>query len=297
MTPFKRRLLDHSLAGLLLLLPLVMLHAGLKDKDRLSGFDRAVLRISSPLEAAASWVIGGLGGLWNRYVWLVDVEDENQELRADNLRLHRELAQARRAAADTQALEDLVRLRRRTQSETVGARVISSSINPFLRVVRVRLDRGEGEVQVGMPVIDEHGLVGLISRVYGRYSDVMLVTNSQSQIDVTVPRTGGRGWLIGLGSGDVYRCKIDVLERGKPVQIGDQVVTSGLGALPAGIPVGNISRVNTVEYKMYQGVEVNPVVDFGSLSRVLVVLAPPPAPDPDGDQPAPARPAAKVGAY
>jgi rod shape-determining protein MreC len=297
LTPLRRRFLDYGLAAALLAAPLLILQAGLKDPGHLSGLDQAVLRISSPLQSAMSWLVEGIGGVWNRYVALVDIEEENRELRAANTRLRDELAAARRASADNGLLEQLVQLRRHTDAETIGARVVASSINPYFRVVRLRLDRGEGEVQVGMPVLDDHGLVGRVHRVFGRHSDVLLVTDPDSSIDVVIPRTGGRGWVTGMARDDVYRCKVEFLERGKPVKVGDPVVTFGLGALPAGIPVGVISAVHAVDYRMYQEVEIEPVVDFGSLRRVLVVLSPPPPPDPDGAAPAPADPAHRVGSY
>jgi rod shape-determining protein MreC len=296
-TPHRRRLLDYGLAALLLAAPVVLLQAGLKHPDRLSGFDRAVLTISAPLQAAVSWVVEGVGGVWNRYIALVDIEEENRELRAENQRLRHDLGAARRAAADARTLEQLAQLRRETEAETIGARVVSSSINSYFRVARLRLDRGAGEVQVGMPVIDDAGLVGRIHRAFGRYSDVLLITDPDSSIDVVVPRTGGRGWVTGLARDDVYRCKIEFLERGKPVQVGDEVVTFGLGALPAGIPVGRVSAVRAVDYRMYQEVEIEPAVNFGSLRRVLVVLSPPPPPDPDGADPAPPEPATRMGSY
>jgi rod shape-determining protein MreC len=296
-TPIRRRFLDYGLAALLLAAPVVILQAGLKQPGNLTGFDQAVLRISAPLQAAMSWLVEAVGGVWNRYIALVDVEEENRELRAENEQLRHQLGAALRGSADARTLEELVQLRRETDAETIGARVVSSSINPYFRVVRLRLDRGDGDVQVGMPVLDDRGLVGRVHRVYGRHSDVLLITDPDSSIDVVVPRTGGRGWVTGMGRDDVYRCKIEFLERGKPVQVGDKVVTFGLGALPAGIPVGVVSAVHAVDYRMYQEVEIEPAVDFASLRRVLVVLSPPPPPDPDGATPAPAEPAHRVGSY
>jgi rod shape-determining protein MreC len=282
MKTLKRRILDYGLAGLLLLVPCVILYAGLKQPERRNGFDQAVLRISSPIQAACSWVIEGFGSIWNNYVVLVDVEDENDELRKENERLRRELGAARRAAADARQLGSLVKLKEHTNAETVGARIVSASVNPHFRVLRLKLDRGEGSVQPGMPVIVADGLVGRIETVYGDYSDVLLATDPQSSIDVVIPRTGGRGVLTGLAKDDAYRAEIEYLERDKAVRQGDEVVTSGLGgSLPAGITVGKIAAVNTKEYGLYQEVEVQSSVDFSALELVLVVLAPPPPADPD----------------
>jgi rod shape-determining protein MreC len=297
MTPLRRRILDYSLAAILLVLPLVILRAGIKEPGDLNGFDRAVLRVSSPLQAAVSWVVEGIGGVIHRYVWLVDVEEENRELRDENTRLRADLAAARRLVSDTRQLEDLIMLRRRAEAETIGARVISSSVNPQLRVVRLRLDRGEGEVDVGMPVVEGAGLVGVVRRVVGPYSDVLLLTDPESSIEVIAPRTGARGTVTGLARDDAYRCKLRVEKRGGLVEVGDQVVTKDLGAFPGGIVVGVVAEVSSVDYSLYQEVEIEPAVDFASLGRVLVVVAPPPSPDPDGARAGSSPPARRVGAY
>lgn len=288
----KRRYVDYALAGLLLLLPALILRSSLKDPENVSGFDHAVLRISSPLQAAASWVIGGIGGLFADYVWLVDVEDENDELRAVNLRLRGELGQARRAAAELELLQDLVDLRRETRAETAAAHVIASSINSHFRVNRIRIDRGEEQVKVGMPVINAEGLVGRISRSYGAYSDVLLLSDPQSSIDVVIPETGGRGLLNGLASDDSYHCEIEYLEQGKAVSVGDTIVTSGLGKhFPEGLIVGEIASVVEARHGLYQKVRVKPAVDFSSLDSVLILLAPPPPADPDREDDHKSKPA------
>lgn len=284
-SPLRRRLIDYGVAALLLLLPAIVLWASLKDPERTSGFDEAVLRITSPLQSAVSWVIGGIGGVWNRYVWLVDVDEENAELRADNQRLRAELAEARRLAADSAVLEELVAIKQETSAETLGARVIAASVNHHFRVTRIVIDRGDAEVAVGMPVVSGDGLVGRIHKIYGDHADVLLVADPRSSIDVIVERTGGRGVVTGLARDDAYRATIEYLERGEPVTEGDVIVTSGLGgSLPRGLVVGHVVAVDDAQHGLYQKVEIEPAVRYSSLSSLLVLLAPPPAPDPDGDE-------------
>ncbi len=281
----KRKYVDYALAGLLLLLPVFMLRASLKEPESLNRFDEGILRISSPLQSVASWVIGGIGGLLSDYVWLVTVEDENDELRAQNLRLREELGLARREAADFVAIEGLVGLKRSVRAETAAAHVISSSINANFRVSRIRIDRGEGQIEVGMPVISADGLAGRILHTYGAYSDVLLVSDPQSSIDIKIPATGGRGLLSGIASDSSYVCKIEYLERGKEVKVGDTVVTSGLGKhFPGDLAVGVIESVDEVRYGLYQKVSVRPSVKFSSLGEVLILLAAPPPADPDREK-------------
>jgi rod shape-determining protein MreC len=280
----RRRLLDWSLTGLLVLLPALVLRASLQ-RGTPSTLDSALLRITAPLEAGVSWVVEGVGGLWSRYVGLVDIESENRELRDDNDKLRKQLAAMTRQAYDVAALEDLAVVKRRTPADTLGARVIGAPLSPQFRVVRVRIDRGDHDVAPGMPVITGTGPVGRIDRVYGSYADVTLISDPSSSIEIVIPRTGGRGMLTGLGKPDSYACTIGWLEKqndpSAKVEVGDEVVTSGLGAsFPPGLVVGKVSKVSRDD-GMFQRVEVEPTVDVSRVRAVEVLLAPPPPPDPD----------------
>jgi rod shape-determining protein MreC len=285
MTPSRRRILDYALAGLLLLVPAALLHANMKEPSRRGPVDRAVLFVATPVQAAVTWVIDSMGDLWTSYVWLVRTESDNEALREENDRLRHALAEAERRALDTEALEELLGLRRELAAETVGARVIAGSLNPHFRVTRIRIDRGEGEVAPGMPVVSPKGLVGRVHDVSGRDADVMLISDPRSSIDVLIPRTGGRGVLTGLGLDSRYAAEIEYVEHGQEIAPGDRVVTSGLGdAFPRGVEIGHVRSVTPIEYGLYQEVEVDPSVEFGALSRVLVVRAAPPAADPDAGE-------------
>jgi rod shape-determining protein MreC len=130
-------------------------------------------------------------------------------------------------------------------------------------------------------VLTAEGVVGRINKVSGKTSDVLLLVDARSAIDVFLPRTGGRGILRGKAGENGYRCSIEYLARGEQAKEGDLVVTSGLGgAFPRNLPVGKVTKVASGAVGLYQEVEVTPDVDFARLADVLVVAAPPPAADP-----------------
>jgi rod shape-determining protein MreC len=280
MTP-RRRTVDYLVAGLLLVIPVPFLMASFKDPGKLNGFDRAVLKVSAPLQRAVGWVVDGLGNGWHHYVALVDIQKENDELRRENDRLHRALVEANRQAKEAADVAALAELHARVPAQSVGARVVATGLSPYFRVTRIVVDRGEGEVKAGMAVIAPDGVVGRIQRVYGAYADVILAVDPLSAIDVVLPRTASRGVLRGAGGDNAYSCKIAYLMRSEEVKPDDLVVTSGLGGVfPRDLAVGRVKRIAKAEYGMYQDVEVAPSVDFSHLSMALVLLAPPPPPDP-----------------
>jgi rod shape-determining protein MreC len=229
-----------------------------------------------------SFLARGITGVASRYADLMHVRNENDTLVRENKKLRAELTEMRRLAEESGRYQRLLGLRDVTPAETVAARVVAVDASPYFRVARVDIDRGDGTVRRGMPVLTPEGVVGKINRVAGKSSDVMLLVDPRSAIDVLVPRTGGRGILRGKSGENGYRCSIEYLARGEPAKEGDAVVTSGLGgAFPRNLAVGHITKIIPGAVGLYQDVEVTPDVDFARLTDVLVVVAPPPAPDPD----------------
>jgi rod shape-determining protein MreC len=293
MTGSSKRIREGAVVAGTLLLAVITLRMSARNPGELSTLDRGILRVVSPAQSALSFVARGIGGVAGRYVELTHVRGENEQLQRDNARLRTELMEMRRLAAESGRYQRLLGLRDLTPAETVAARIISIDASPYFRVARVDIDRGDGVVRRGMPVLTPEGVVGRINRVAGHTSDIMLLVDPRSAIDVVIARTGGRGILRGKSGENGYRCSIEYLARADVAKVGDKVVTSGLGgAFPRDMAVGHITRVIPGSVGLYQEVEVTPDVDFARLSEVLVVVAPPPAPDPDGGArktPAPAR--------
>src|SRR5262245_20069837 len=180
-----------------------MLRASLKDPSELGTIDRAILRVSGPMESGLTSAARWVGGVWSRYVALWGVRDENQKLRDENAKLRTEVERLTQEGAHGAELESLLKLRKSLIGETVAARVVGAEASSYFRVVRVRLDRGELEVKAGMPVLASAGVVGRIQRVAGSYSDVLLASDPKSSLDVSITsadgkKQKGRGVLKGI---------------------------------------------------------------------------------------------------
>ena len=271
-----RRARELVIVAILLALPVLMLRASFRAPEQLSAVDRAVLRVSAPLQGALVSAATGIANGWRRYVTLWGVSDENRRLREENAKLKSEVARLSHEVEHGRELEALLKLKKETVGETLGARVIGAQTSPFFKIVRLKLDRGDLEVRAGMAVLAAAGVVGRIERVFGSYCDVVLASDPKSAIDVVVPRTGGRGVLRGVaGASDgKYRARIDYLLRNDDVKEGDEVVSSGLGGFPRNVPVGRIAKVQKRDFGLYQDAEIEPAVQFGKLSDVMIVIAP-----------------------
>jgi rod shape-determining protein MreC len=268
-----RRARELVVVAILLALPLLFLRANLAAPSHLNPVDRAILRVSAPLQAGLTGLCGGVANVWRRYIALVHLRADNERLADENARLQAELAAVRNGAQRASDLEKLLGLRAALQFDTLSAHVIGVETSAFFRVVRVKLDRGEDDVKPGMAVLASAGAIGRVQRVFGNYCDVLLAADPKSSIDVVVARTSGRGVIKGMAGSDRYRMRIEYLERKDEAAVGDLVVTSGLGAaFPRDVPIGKIIKVVKSGFGLYQEAEVEPVVDFGKLHDVLVVV-------------------------
>lgn len=287
-----RRYRDAFLCVVLLAVPFVFLNSNLKDPSRLNVLDRIVLKVSAPIQAVAAVLARGVSDVWEGYIYLVDVGERADALQYEASRLRDEVHRLREAEVENRRLRRLLEFRESFSGSARTAQVIAKDVSPYFRVVRVRLDRGDrDDVRPGMPVVAHDGLVGQIRRTWGRFSDVQLMVDSKSSVDVAVERNGSRGILRGTGEIGRYTCKIEYLLRTDDVRVGDIVRTSGIGRrFPSGIVVGRISKLNRREFGLYQEAEVTPSVDLSRLEEVLVLTTPPieEPPETGGDDRVPA---------
>lgn len=274
---FFRRFRDAAICVVLLALPFFFLRANLRDPASTNIVDRAVLQASGPIQYVATQIALGFSGIWQEYVYLVDVKRDNDRLRQQNARLREANYTLRGEASENRRLRRLLQLRDQVRGTLLSAQIIGKEASVQFRVNRVSLDRGERDrVRPGMPVITADGLVGQVRRSWGRYSDVLLVADRTSAVDVIVQRTGARAIVKGTGSDDAYTCKLEHLPREDDVKVGDLVVTSGLGKrFPAAILVGQVSSVSRKQAGLYQEATVKPAVNFSRLEEVLIWTAGP----------------------
>jgi rod shape-determining protein MreC len=275
-SPALKRYRDLGIVGLLLAVPFFVLKANMKSPESQNGMDRTILRVSAPIEVAAATIARGVGGVWDDYVYLVDVKKEADRLAYDNARLREQVHSLEQAQTENRQLRRLLQLKDSVVSDAVSATVIGKDFTEFFRVTRVVLDRGARDVRSHMPVIAPDGIVGAVLHVAGDTVDVQLAVDAAFGVDVEDERTHARGFVRGTGDPARYACKVEMVDARDEVEIGDLLVTSGKGRwFPRGLPVARITRVVKRELGRDQDVDAVPTVDFSRLDAVLVLVTSP----------------------
>jgi rod shape-determining protein MreC len=259
---------------LLLLQPITLIMLGRRtDEPDLGLVGSASMRAVAGVQNLLFEGLGGLSDLWDRYVRLVGVAEENARLRREVARLEEERVRLLGVMQENARLRALVGFQVANPNLVLRpAHVIAKDVTPYFRVVRLRLDAGEGVAEPGMPVVAAAGLVGQVISVTGDYCDVMLTVDPQSSIDVLVQRNRARGVLRGNGHDNDYTSRIAYLMQRDEVRVGDVVVTSGLaGRFPRELVVGHIIEVEQSSPGLFQEVVVRPAVDFSRLEEVFLI--------------------------
>jgi rod shape-determining protein MreC len=229
----------------------------------------AVLDVAVPIQKGLSMPFEAIRNTWNNYVALMGVRGENEELREKLARLEEDNLQLREALVASGRLESIAEMRDHFEIPMLPAELVGSDISPWFR--SVMLDRGQDDgVLAGMPVIGVHGLVGLVTVSSGRSSQTMLLLDRQSAVDGTVQRSRARGVVRGGGGSNL---RFEFVARGGDVQVGDLVITSGLGGVyPKGLRVGEVTKVSDPGSRLLQTATLRPAVDYRQLEQVFVMM-------------------------
>lgn len=207
-------------------------------------FDQARSRLTDlmapPLEVARA-PLRGFDRFMGSITDIFSVYRQNLELKEENARLRqwRNVAIVLQGRVDR--YQSLLHAVPDPKLNSVLARVIGRASRPFLQTMI--LDAGKrNKVMPGQAVVDARGMIGRIYLTGQRTSWVILMTDLNSRVPVTIASVGGSGNVQAMMTGDNTQFPIlSMVSRIENLRAGDQVVSSGDGGfLPAGLPIGTV---------------------------------------------------------
>lgn len=226
-----------------------------------------------------------LGALTGRLGDAEQLRRENTELRRLEVENSRQLLLAEQLANENRQLRELVQARERATTRTVVAEVLFESRDPHAQ--RWVIDKGlQHGLLAGQPVVDAHGVVGQVTRVFALSAEITRITDPNLSVPVQSQRTGLRSVasgadLPGLLSLRFVSAHADLAE-------GDAIVTSGLDSLyPPGLPVGVVQKIARDSSSQFARIDIQPSAKVDAARWVLILLAEPlVAPTPPPAEPA-----------
>lgn len=207
-------------------------------------FDNArqiVTDMAAPLLEIASRPVAAARRVVERTDEYAYVFDENERLRAENLRLMAWKDTALKLESKVQRYEALLNVQIDPSINYVSGRVVSDNGGPFVDTVIVNAGREQG-VKSGDAVIDTDGLIGRIVSSGEKAARVLLLTDLNSRLPVVIEPGHYKAVLAGDNT-DWPR--LEYLLSTSSAAPGDRVVTSGDGGLiPPGLPIGLVIQTS-----------------------------------------------------
>ncbi len=114
-------------------------------------------------------------------------------------------------------------------------------------------------------VINQDGLVGIVTKVKKHSSQVALLTNEHTSMSVKVNESYG-----------ILKCKnqkliVEGIDNKQEIHIGDKVTTSDLSIYPEQIFIGTVANITLDPYEIEQQLEIKSNVNFDNLSYLGIL--------------------------
>ena len=276
--PLRRRLV----VGILILASLVLISLSYRSDETgpLGGVHSAGAAVLRPFAVGLERVAQPFRDAYGWADSLVTARSEAEQLRAEV----RDLRQ--RAFQSEYALQENEYLRRQldyidgprfpADFDPITTEVIGRPGGAFAQAIVVAAGSDDG-IRVLDPVVNADGLVGLVTRVTANTARVQLLTDEQAAASAVDIRTGAAG-IVRHARGTRETLVLDRVRKRDVVRLGDEVVTSGWRAgeltsvYPRGIQIGRVTSVGQTDTDLFQQVQIDPYVDFGSLDAVIVLV-------------------------
>lgn len=231
-------------------------------------FHQVVTEVISPVQEGLANSKKSLSSLWDNYLSIVNTSKENNVLKKQISRLESDLTSMEEMRKENLRLKRLLSFTDEQPYTKIMAQVVGwDSANEF-KVIRLNKGTKHG-IKTMSPVVTDHGLVGYVYRATDNYSDVLTILDQNNRVDIVVERTRTHGIVEGVFN---FKCALKYITRNEPVEVGDKLITAGVGGIyPKGLKVGMITDITKENFGMTLSIEVVPSVDFDKLEEVLVM--------------------------
>jgi rod shape-determining protein MreC len=267
----------------LVALSLILLTAyfGESSGGALHGVQRGAMQVLAPIQEGANRALKPFRDLFGWFGSTLDAKKERDQLRAERDELRREVGALSVQVSDARQQAGLASQNGAggmSAYSPVPARVYQRSPSAWYQTALINKGSSDG-VRVDQPVINEAGLVGRVKTVSSGNAQIILLTDEQFGVSAKVARTGEPG-TIGPVEGTPGDLLLDLVPHAQNVRKGDLIITAGTttaalrSPFPAGIPIGQVSRIDVGEGPLDRRIHVAPAADLRRLDLVEVLTKP-----------------------
>jgi len=195
------------------------------------------------------------------------VKSENDRLRQTNAELMLQVNKLREHGILNEELKGLVGLKDTFNYPLIPATIVSKSLTKSQSTITINVGESSG-IKPGMPVINDHGLIGIVNSVSEDYS----IARTLKNIDLKLTVKDERSRVDGIMKWNGEDLIIVNVSKTYDVEPGDRIITSDLSSIvPVPIPIGVVIELSKVETGIFNEVKLKPFVDFVRVENVFVM--------------------------
>ena len=227
-------------------------------------------RVLSPVQFVLQRAASPVGKVVNGVIHVVRLGAENEALRDENAELRNLVMLLQEARLENENLRRELEFKSAVPNyHLLSAEVIGHDPSNLLQYLII--DRGAADgLEAGMPVLTADGLVGRISRVSHNSAAVMLISDPSSSVSALIQQSRATGLVQGYPGQELV---MRYIPQGEEAQVGDVVLTSGLGGnFPKRLVIGQVTSVKRSDVEMFQEARVVPAARLRDLEMVQVLL-------------------------
>ena len=226
--------------------------------------------VSSPIQKIF-WSSGeASAGLLGSFLKAGSLSKENENLKKENQNLLSQVASLQAVTNGNEAQSAVSMACQNNEFNLLMAGVIGLDGQDIISI-----NKGSSDgVAENMPVINQqNALFGKVFKVYKNYSQVMLISNKNSVINVKIQQADLikpeiDGVIKGNGALGVY---LDLVPIDDVINQGDFLVTSALeGTFPKDLLVGKITKVEKNDQKPYQQAQIQPFLNVSTENLFII---------------------------
>ena len=211
------------------------------DNPRIERMRAAIIDRVVPNMEWAMAPVTGLARMVDGFQSYARLYEQNEELRRELQQMRSWREAALQLEQENARLLDLNRVRLDPELTFVTGIVMADAGSPFRRSVLINVGARDGILD-GWATMDGLGVVGRISGVGEGTSRVLLLTDNNSRIPVTIQPSWRQALLMGDNSPTPV---LDFIEAPEDIAAGDRIVTSGDdGIFPPRLLVGQVVETN-----------------------------------------------------
>jgi len=251
------------------LIALAILTSNLKGGASAQNIESFLLILLTPLHYSMDWSLDNVSAVWNHYIYLKGLKEENLKLKYELDAMRMERTRLIDSSVALERYKQLLGFSRQFPHRKINANVVKKTNKSWNSTLLIDTGSLLG-VKPAMGVATVDGVFGQVVRVGPHISKVLSLLHPNTGIAAVFQKSRVQGIVSGTARGT---CVVNFVSRFDRIILGEAVLTSGLdGAFPKNVPIGQVAKIEKTPSEIFQRIEIIPFVDVTSVEEVTVFL-------------------------